>query len=89
MGADGCLVRAGTTGRARQIGVTAGEVIDVTGAGDAFCGGFAAGLALGLDAVEAARRGVVSAGFAVAGFSSIRLASLSPADAARRLLAPE
>jgi fructoselysine-6-P-deglycase FrlB-like protein len=57
----------------------------VTGAGDAFCGGMAAGLARGLDPVRSACRGAVSAGFAVADFSSMRLASISPADAEARL----
>lgn len=43
----------------------AGPVVDTTGAGDAFNGGFAAALADGADPVEAARFGVTVAGIAV------------------------
>ena len=41
------------------------EVIDTTGAGDAFVGAFAAGLAAGLEPVEAARLGCVAGSLAV------------------------
>jgi hypothetical protein len=37
------------------------KVLDTTGAGDAFCGGFLAGLAAGQDLAHAAARGTVSA----------------------------
>lgn len=85
MGPDGCLVGGRALQQAAAVGVSPGPVVEVTGAGDAFCGGMAAGLARGLDPVRSACRGVVSAGFAVAGFSSMRLASISPADAEARL----
>jgi glucosamine--fructose-6-phosphate aminotransferase (isomerizing) len=61
------------------------RTVDETGAGDAFCGGFAAGLAQALDPIEAARRGTVSAAFATEGFGSLALASVTPADAVARL----
>lgn len=83
LGADGCVVRS--EGRVWSIGISEGEVVDVTGAGDAFCGGFAAGLADGWSPVEAARRGTVSAAFAVARFSSASLAAVDPGNAERRL----
>ena len=83
MGSRGCLVRSGQ--EAWEVGVSPGAVQDVTGAGDAFCGGFAGALSVGMEAVEATRCGAVSAGFAVARFSSISLASVGPEDAARRL----
>jgi glucosamine--fructose-6-phosphate aminotransferase (isomerizing) len=51
-------------------------VVDPTGAGDAFCGGLATGLAGGLDVVEAARRASASAAFAVAGSGSLRFGEL-------------
>ena len=41
------------------------EVLDPTGAGDAFCGGFLAGLLLGDDAFKAGLRGAVSASLAI------------------------
>jgi len=41
------------------------NVVDVTGAGDAFCGGFLAGFLATDDPVAAAAHGVVSASFVV------------------------
>ncbi len=64
--------------------VANGPVVDVTGAGDAFCGGFAAGLSLGCTAVEAAQRGVFSAAYAVAGFGSLSLADIRPEEVRTR-----
>ncbi|GEC31358.1 ribokinase [Sinorhizobium fredii USDA 205] len=45
--------------------VASGPVIDTTGAGDAFVGGFSAALARGLEPVEAVRFGCATAGIAV------------------------
>ncbi len=45
--------------------VASGPVIDTTGAGDAFVGGFSAALARGLSPVEAVRFGCATAGIAV------------------------
>jgi ribokinase len=45
--------------------VTAGEVVETTGAGDAFNGGFATALAEGRDAVAAVRFGAATAGISV------------------------
>jgi ribokinase len=45
--------------------VSAGPVVETTGAGDAFNGGFAAGLARGMDPVEAVRLGCAVAGISV------------------------
>src|SRR4029077_16627736 len=69
-----------------SVEATPAHVVDATGAGDAFCGGFAAGLAQGLEPLEAARRGTVSAAFAVEGVGSLALSSIAPAEAAARLL---
>jgi sugar/nucleoside kinase (ribokinase family) len=48
-----------------------GRVVDPTGAGDAFCGAFAAGLAQGGDGVTAARMGLVSASLVVEGYGAL------------------
>ncbi|HEY3775674.1 MAG TPA: PfkB family carbohydrate kinase [Solirubrobacteraceae bacterium] len=86
LGADGSLIWQRDQPDAVKVEAPAADaVIDVTGAGDAFCGGLAAGLAAGLDAVEAARRGAVSASLAIEGFGSLRLAAVAPEDAATRL----
>src|SRR5207245_961063 len=54
--------------------------------GDAFCGGFAAGLSLGYGPVEAAQRGTISASYALAGFSSIYLTHVEPSEAQARII---
>src|SRR6266496_1141824 len=86
MGAEGVLVWNKAKGTLHEVGIASGRVVDETGAGDAFCGGFAAGLSLGYSPVEAAQRGTISASYAVAGFSSIFLAHVEPAEAQARIL---
>jgi sugar/nucleoside kinase (ribokinase family)/fructoselysine-6-P-deglycase FrlB-like protein len=58
-------------------------VLDVTGAGDTFCGGLAAGLAIGEALVVAAQRGAATAGAALGASGSLRL--LRRAGVAERL----
>src|SRR5579883_1329230 len=86
MGEKGALVwqKAGET--LHEVAIVSGPVLDVTGAGDAFCGGFAAGLSLGDDALKAAQRGVISASYAVASFGSMSLAHVEPVVAQSRFL---
>ena len=86
MGAEGVLIWDKAKGTLHEVGVAQGPVVDVTGAGDAFCGGFAAGLSLGYSPVQSAQRGTISASYAVAGFGSIPLAHGDPAEAQVRTL---
>lgn len=58
-------------------------VVDATGAGDTFCGGLAAGLAVGESLVVAAQRGAATAGAALGASGSLRL--LRRAGVAERL----
>ena len=58
-------------------------VLDATGAGDTFCGGLAAGLAVGESLVVAAWRGAATAGAALGASGSLRL--LRRAGVAERL----
>jgi sugar/nucleoside kinase (ribokinase family)/fructoselysine-6-P-deglycase FrlB-like protein len=74
LGADGCLVADGR--QTEHIPAAEASVVDVTGAGDAFCGGLAAGLAAGLGVADAARRGAESAAKAISVFGSTSLAAL-------------
>ena len=60
-------------------------VVDLTGAGDAFCGGFLAGFAASGDWLEAGAHGTVSASFAIGGIGNDALFDPDPAEAARRL----
>jgi len=86
MGKDGALLWNRDRSEVVAVEAAPASIVDVTGAGDAFCGGFASGLAQGLDPLEAARRGTVSAAFAAEGFGSLALTSVTPADASARLL---
>jgi fructoselysine-6-P-deglycase FrlB-like protein/sugar/nucleoside kinase (ribokinase family) len=60
-------------GRIVQVPAGPATVLDCTGAGDAFCGGFAAGLACGLGLVDAAGLGAAVAAAAITGSGSLRL----------------
>lgn len=72
-GAGTALITLGERGalfhtRERSVHVqpfVAGKVVETTGAGDAFVGGFAAALAAGTDPLEAARFGSAAAGISV------------------------
>lgn len=58
---------------------------DRFGIGDAFCGGFAAGLAMGDEPVRAALRGSVSASLAIEGFGAFYALGATPGLAEARL----
>ena len=60
-------------------------MVDLTGAGDAFCGGFLAGLHLTGDLASAAAFGTVSASFAVEGEGIGRLMAATRQEAEARL----
>ena len=84
-GPDGALATSGP-GAVTAVPAAEVEVADETGAGDAFCGGLVAGLALGDDLVAAARRGAATAGAAVRSRGSLRLIGPAAQGAAERLL---
>jgi sugar/nucleoside kinase (ribokinase family) len=65
MGAAGCRIFQRHHGLVADIPAVRVVARDPTGAGDAFCGGFLAGMHISDDVVTAARFGVVSASFAV------------------------
>jgi ribokinase len=73
MGAGAALITLGDKGALYHDGVqtvhvpviSAGAVVETTGAGDAFNGGFAAALSEGMDPVAAARFGCATAGISV------------------------
>jgi ribokinase len=65
LGRRGSLLRTRDGKSTLIAAVNAGPVLDTTGAGDAFCGAFAAALAEGLGAAEAARFASACAGISV------------------------
>jgi ribokinase len=75
--------RAGNTGW--EVPAVAANTVDTTGAGDAYAGGFLAGLIESGDSLEAALRGTVSASFAVEGLGAWAGLDADPAEALRRL----
>jgi sugar/nucleoside kinase (ribokinase family) len=87
-----CVIKLGEAGAvvatgdgAWQIPSVAEDCVDVTGAGDAFCGGFLAALAQGLSPQAAARYGTAAASFAVEQFGVPSTRCRSPATWAARL----
>jgi ribokinase len=64
LGAQGAFVKNDRV-KAHVPAVNAGPVVETTGAGDAFNGGFAVALSEGMDLVEAVRFGCVTAGISI------------------------
>lgn len=85
LGPAGALVWDRAAGRAVPIPAVVTTAFDPTGAGDAFCGGFLAGLALSGDPILAACQGAVSASFAIEGFGVDALLAADQARAKTRL----
>jgi ribokinase len=65
LGAQGALVCAEGAEAVLVSAFSAGPVLETTGAGDAFCGGFAAALSEGRSVLDAARFGCATAGISV------------------------
>jgi sugar/nucleoside kinase (ribokinase family) len=84
MGARGSLVATADGARYRVPAVPA-TIVDVTGAGNAYCGGFLVGLCSGLGVAESAARAAVSASFALEQFGVPSFTAEKHAEAARRL----
>ncbi len=61
------------------------RVIDVTGAGDAFCGGFMVGLAITADPLQAAQMGLVSASRIIEGYGALHRLKLNREESHARL----
>ncbi len=77
-----------TAGRSRHVPPVAVPVVDATGAGDAFAGGFLAGMLGAGDPIDAAVRGAVSASFVVETAGPLEaLKALDSREAATRVRA--
>jgi sugar/nucleoside kinase (ribokinase family) len=84
MGARGSMV-ATADGATYAIPAVPAHVVDTTGAGDAYCGGFLVALSEGKDAAEAGARAAVSASFAIEQFGVPEFDERSREEAERRL----
>ncbi|MCY0148595.1 carbohydrate kinase family protein [Hoeflea sp. G2-23] len=83
-GGEGCTLH--TRGETdSHIPIYPSQVIDLTGAGDAFCGGFLAGMIMTGNPVEASHYGTVSASFAIEGVGISRLLKTTADEAQQRL----
>jgi len=84
MGARGSLV-ATAAGEIHMVPAVPTTVVDTTGAGDAYCGGFLVALGNGVDAAEAGARAAVSASFAIEQFGVPIFDEQTRVEAQRRL----
>ena len=80
VGLNNIIVKAGADGAyllesdgKKHVPAMASEVKDTTGAGDAFCGGFIAGVSLNLSLYESVVKGCETAGKAIRSSGSLRL----------------
>ncbi|GMV27790.1 MAG: sugar kinase [Phycisphaerae bacterium] len=83
-GPQGCLLYERDAHRFTAIAAYPARVIDVTGAGDSFCGAFAVGLRESGDPVRAALMGSVSASFALEGYGALYALGASRPEADER-----
>ncbi|MCZ7569266.1 MAG: carbohydrate kinase family protein [Ardenticatenaceae bacterium] len=84
-GPQGCLLYERDAHRFTAIPAYPARIVDVTGAGDSFCGGFAVGLRQSADPVRAALMGSVSASFAIEGYGALYALGASRHAANERL----
>ena len=84
MGARGSLVTT-AEGETYAVPAVPTDVVDTTGAGDAYCGGFLVALGNGVDVAEAGARAAVSASFAIEQFGVPLLDKQTRVAAERRL----
>jgi sugar/nucleoside kinase (ribokinase family) len=84
-GAEGVIAHVAGAREGVHIPSVQVEVVDVTGAGDAFCGGVLAGFATKNDPIEALLYGAVAASSCVEGFGFTGLAPATEEKARGRL----
>ena len=85
LGSAGSLICAAGTEAVQHVPVYPSAVVDSTGAGDAYCGGFIAGLVDGRPPVECAAMGTVSASFVIEARGALATWRPDPATRNERL----
>jgi sugar/nucleoside kinase (ribokinase family) len=84
-GAEGSLVCDAHSGHITRVPAYPAVVIDTTGAGDAYCGGFLAGLVAARDLVTCAAMGTVSASYVIEACGALDTTQPDAADREARL----
>lgn len=84
MGSDGSLIFDSSTGEYIQIPTFSAPVIDTTGAGDAYCGGFMSMYVRSSNLRKAGLAGAVSSSFAVEGIGLSHMFQIDSAEAMDR-----
>lgn len=85
LGERGALVCEASTGVLTHVPAHPAKVVDTTGAGDGFCGGFLAGLVAGENPVNAAAMGTASASYVVEAYGALEAAKPGPDELGVRL----
>jgi len=85
LGEKGSLISEARTGRLSHVPALDVEVVDTTGAGDAYCGGFIAGLIAGHPLTVCAAMGTVAASYVVEACGALATARPETADRNARL----
>ena len=83
LGAEGALVA--TAFGAYRVPAAAARPVDVTGAGDTFCGALAGGMAAGLSLTDSVIRGTHAAAWSIEQYGSLALSGLSSQEAESRM----
>jgi sugar/nucleoside kinase (ribokinase family) len=84
-GHDGVIVHAAGDSEIINVPSASHATVDITGAGDAFCGGFLVGYAQAGDALEGALYGSISAAYAISAPSAGGLLTVNRAEAHERM----
>ena len=87
LGQAGSLVCEAQTGAIYRVPCYPAAVLDTTGAGDAYCGGFLSGLVDRLPIQECAARGTVSASFVIEAIGALATAHPERSERDKRFLA--
>ena len=84
-GKNGAHIFDRDTNKLQHVPVFPSSTVDSTGAGDAFCGGFVAGMTMIGDPLEAVFWGTISASFIVEDYGGLHGLTVTPERAKRRL----
>ncbi len=87
LGEQGSMVCDAKTGVLTHVPAYPARVVDTTGAGDGYCGGFLSGLVAGRPLAECAAMGTVSASYVVEACGALETKRPDPADRESRLQA--